>query len=77
MEGIGLRAIERLLGVSPMPVMNWVHEEVAGKVLEHVKPSEVEWVEVDEPWTFVGEKKDPGGCGGLLIVLPRRSAGGR
>jgi hypothetical protein len=42
-----------------------------------VKPEEVQWVEGDELWTYVGQKKRPAGCGGLLIVLPRKSADGR
>ena len=77
LEGVGLRATERLVGVSHNAVMNWVLEAVAGKALAGVKPDEVEWVEADELWTYVGQKKRPAGCGGLLIVLPRRSAAGR
>src|SRR5450756_2347912 len=59
-------------GWSHNAVMNWVLEAVAGKALAHVKPDEVEWVEADELWTYVGQKKRPAGCGGLLIVLPRK-----
>jgi hypothetical protein len=57
--------------------MNWVLEEVEGKALAAAQPDEVEWVEADELWTYVGQKKVPAGYGGLLIVLPKRSAGGR
>ena len=77
LEGVGLRATERLVGVSHNAVMNWVLEAVEGKVLAAAEPGEVEWVEVDELWTYVGQKKRPAGCGGLLIVLPRKSADGR
>ena len=77
LEGVGLRATERLVGVSHNAIMNWVLEEVAGKALANVNPDEVEWVEADELWTYVGQKKRPAGCGGLLIVLPRKSAAGR
>lgn len=77
LEGVGLRATERLVGVSHNAVMNWVLAEVAGKALAGVQPDEVEWVEADELWTYVGQKKRPAGCGGLLIVLPRKSAAGR
>ena len=77
LEGVGLRATERLVGVSHNAVMNWVLEEVEGKALAAVRPEEVEWVEADELWTYVGQKKRPAGCGGLLIVLPRKSADGR
>jgi transposase-like protein len=77
LEGVGLRATERLVGVSHNAVMNWVLEAVAGKALANVKPDEVEWVEADELWTYVGQKKRPAGGSGLLIVLPRKSAAGR
>ena len=33
MEGVGPRATERLVGVSHNSLMNWVKQEVAGKVL--------------------------------------------
>ena len=77
LEGVGLRATERLVGVSHNAVMNWVLEAVEGKALAAAKPEEVEWVEADELWTYVGQKKRPAGCGGLLIVLPRKSVDGR
>ena len=76
-EGVGLRATERLVGVSHNAVMNWGVEEVSGQVLAPVPPEEVEWGEADELWTSNGKKKKLAGCGGLLIVLPRRSAAGR
>ena len=77
LEGVGQRATERLVGVSHNSVMNWVLEEVEGKTLARVNASEVEWVEADELWTYVGKKKRTAGYGGLLIVLPRKSADGR
>ena len=77
LEGVGLRATERLVGVSHNAVMNWVLAAVEGKALAAVAPGEVEWVEADELWTYVGQKKRPAGSGGLLIVLPRKSADGR
>ena len=49
----------------------------AGRLRAAAQPEEVEWIEADELWTYVGQKKRPAGCGGLLIVLPRKSAGGR
>lgn len=77
LEGVGLRATERLVGVSHNAVMNWVMEAVSGQVLAQVLPEEVEWVEADEWWTYIGKKKKLAGCGGLLIVLPKRFAAGR
>ena len=63
LEGVGLRATERLVGVSHNAVMQWVLEAVEGKVLAAVPPEEVEWVEADELWTYVGQKN------GLLAVV--------
>lgn len=77
LEGVGQRAIERLVGVSHNSVMNWVLEETQNKALKKVNAEQVEWVEVDELWSFVGKKNNLAGCGGLLIVLPKRFAGGR
>ena len=76
-EGLGLRAIERILGVSHNSVMNWVRLEVAGKALERVDAAEIHTVEVDELWSFVGQKNATSGCGGLLIVLPKELSDGR
>ena len=77
LEGVGLRATERLVGVSHNAVMNWVLEAVEGRARAAAQPEEVEWIEADELWTCVGQKKRPAGWGGLLIVLPRKSADGR
>ena len=63
LEGVGLRATERLVGVSHNAVMNWVREEVEGKALAAARPEEVQWVEADELWTCVGQKN------GLLAVV--------
>ena len=61
--GVGLRATERLVGVSHNAVLNWVLAEVAGKVLAAAKPKEVTWVEGAELWTDMGQKN------GLLAVV--------
>ncbi|MDB5929669.1 MAG: Insertion element protein [Polaromonas sp.] len=76
-EGVGLRATERLVGVSHNAVMNWVREEVAGKALARIEASEIEFVEADELWSYVSEKKALSGTGGLLIALPSEFSAGR
>ena len=43
-EGVGLRATERLVGVSHNSVMNWVKQEVAGKALAKVDATEISYV---------------------------------
>jgi hypothetical protein len=56
--------------------MNWVLKAVEGRMLAPVAPEEVRVVEVDELGTYVEGKKRTAGCGGQVIVLPRRSADG-
>lgn len=76
-EGVGLRATERLVGVRHNAGRNWVLAAVEGPVLAAAKPEEVTWVEAAELGTYVGQEKRPAGCGGLVIVLPNKSAAGR
>ncbi len=76
-EGIGLRATERLVGVSHNSVMNWVRQEVAGQSLAQADASQVQIVEADELWSYVGEKNGAFGSGGLLIALPAKFSLGR
>ena len=76
-EGVGLRATERLVGVSHNSVMNWVRQEVAGKALAKVDASAITCVEADELWSYVGKKKELFGSGGLLIALPSEYSAGR
>ena len=64
LEGVGLRATERLVGVSHNAVRNWVLEEVEGKALAAAQPEEVEWLEADELWTDVGQKNGQLAVGG-------------
>ena len=56
-KGVGLRATERLVGVSHNSVMNWVREEVAGQALAQVDAAEIDTIEADELWTYVGKKR--------------------
>jgi InsA N-terminal domain len=76
-EGVGLRATERLVGVSHNSVMNWVREEVAGLALAQVDAAQIDTIEADELWTYVGEKNSRFGSGGLLIALPAKYSAGR
>jgi hypothetical protein len=75
-EGVGLRATERLVGVSHNSVMNWAKQEVAGKALAKVDASEISYIEADELWSYVSQKKELFGSGGLLIVLPKEYSAG-
>ena len=77
LEGVGLRATERLVGVSHNSVMNWVLAAVKGRTLQPRAAETVEWIEADELWTYIAQKKRLAGSGGLLIALPKRFAAGR
>ena len=54
---MGLRATERLVGVSHNSMMNWVKSEIAGKALAKVDASAISFVEADKLWSYVGKKK--------------------
>ncbi len=69
-EGVGLRATERLVGPSHNSIMRWVRQEVAGKALAKLDSAQIETIEADELWSYVGSKKQQFGSGGLLIALP-------
>ena len=56
LEGLGFRAIGRLLHVSHTAVFGWV-KQAGEKVELTVTDAPVEVVEVDEMQTFVGQKK--------------------
>lgn len=75
-EGVGLRATERLVGVSHNSVINWVKQEVAGKALAKIDTCELTHVQADELWSYIGQKNAPFGSGGLLIPLPREFSAG-
>ena len=76
-EGVGLRATERLVGPSHNTIIGWVRQEVAGQALARLDAAQVQYVEADELWSYVGSKKDQFGCGGLLIALPAEFSAGR
>ena len=66
LEGLGFRAIGRLLKVSHTAVVGWVKQ--AGKSLElPVEQEPVDVVEVDEMHTYVGKKKVTDGFGSRSI----------
>jgi transposase-like protein len=62
LEGLGFRAIGRLLKVSHTAVLNWVKK--AGKTVSLSAENEsVEVAELDEMHTYVGQKKTTDGFG--------------
>jgi hypothetical protein len=74
LEGLGFRAIGRILGVSNVSVLNWIRS--FGKEVQelHSVGQEIKMVEVDEMHTYVGSKKTTAGYGLLLIDMEKDSS---
>lgn len=66
LEGLGLRAISRVIGISHVTILNWIRKY--GKQLEFIRIERDRdaIVEVDEIHSFVGSKKNEYGSGLLL-----------
>jgi len=73
LEGMGFRAIERIIGVSNVSVLNWIKKY--GKNLESIRLDKTKdaIVEVDELCSFVGSKKNEYGSGLLLSGILEKS----
>lgn len=56
-EGNNFRRIGRLLGVNHQSVVNWVNAYQAKIQNTAALPNNSETIEIDELWSFVGEKK--------------------
>lgn len=62
-NGMGLRAIERVKGVHHTTVMDWI-EKVGSRLPDYYNPEQIPEVgELDELETFVGSKKTRSGSG--------------
>jgi transposase-like protein len=59
LEGMGFRAISRVLKVSNVAVLNWVRGfgEKVKELHQDVKPESVEVMELDEMWHYVQKKE--------------------
>jgi transposase-like protein len=76
LEGIGFRAISRLLSVSHVSLQRWV-KDLAHQI-QIIKSQEEQGhsatlMELDEMWHYVGKKRTNSGCGWLLIETSARS----
>ena len=55
-DGLNLRRVARHLGVNHQSVANWVNA-YAEQLPAAPQPEEVDIIEMDEVFTFIGEKK--------------------
>ena len=68
LEGLGFRAIGRLLNFSNVSVMNWIR--AFGEQLEPIRSDKpVKVMELDEMHSYIGSKKNIAGYGLLLIEM--------
>lgn len=69
LEGVGLRAIGRILGVSNVAVLKWVKNcaEEIKQIKKDEQPKEIRVMELDEMWSFIQKKEERFGSGLLLI----------
>ncbi len=56
-EGVSARAIERLLGVSHNSMLGWMRQEVSRQALQGAPAAQLQVLEMDEMWSYVGSKK--------------------
>src|SRR5512135_828419 len=75
-DGTGLRAIARQLGISPQSVANWVKAYVAHLTQPAPKPANPDLIELDELFTFVGHKKTKSMLLRQLIAIRAASQAG-
>jgi transposase-like protein len=73
LEGLGFRAIGRILGVSNVSVLKWIRE-FGQQVRElSTEKQHIDMVEVDELHSYIGSKKTTVGYGLLLIDMEKDS----
>ena len=74
LEGLGFRSIGRVLGVSNVSILNWIRN-FGEKVKDLQSDSNpIEYAELDEMHSYIGNKKTIVGFGLLLIDLGKNSS---
>ena len=71
LEGLGLRAIGRILGVSNVSVLRWIRGFGEQVMTLKKEQTQVEVMELDELHSYVKSKKTPVGYGLLLIDIKK------
>ena len=64
--GLSIRAIARLIGVSPTAVLKWI-KTFAKTHYEKPAPGDAIIVELDDMWHYLGSKKTSYGSGKLIV----------
>ena len=64
--GLSIRAIARLIGVSPTAVLKWI-KTFAKTHYEKPAPGDAIIIELDEMWHYLGSKKTSYGSGKLIV----------
>ena len=64
--GLSIRAIARLIGVSPTAVLKWI-KTFAKTHYKKPAPGDAIIVELDEMWHYLGSKKTSYGSGKLIV----------
>ena len=57
----------KVFDVSPTTIMNWIKDYADGIEMSQI-PGDIEEIEFDEMWHFIGKKKEKFGSGKPLIV---------
>ena len=70
LEGLGFRAIARVLRVSHVAVQKWVAQKARHlETLVPLYPARVKMLELDELHHYIGKKTTPAGSGSLLLMV--------
>jgi hypothetical protein len=77
LSGLSQRRIARLIGVSPVAVLNWIKNFALKKAPKPVPPAGgVAVVELDEMWHFLKKNLRKSGSGKLIVLLQDNSLTG-
>jgi hypothetical protein len=77
LSGLSQRRIARLIGVSPVAVLNWIKNFALKKAPKPVPPAGgVAVVELDEMWHFLKKNLTKSGSGKLIVLLQDNSLTG-
>ena len=72
LEGVGLRAIERILGIGHVTVMNWIRKYGLHRPKD-IPSAKATKIELDELFHFIQEKKDASTSGFWYVESPGAS----